>query len=228
MAIYSGPEIANNGIVLHLDAANTKSYPGTGTSWNEISGNSNNTTLTNGTAYASADKGSFSFDGVDDHVDFFAPNLTTTATVEMWVKLGASYANKMFFGWLRYDVFCSSGHIGFNTAASDCYGINATTVTALGLVNTWHHYVFEMRSDVSYTNNKIYIDGVQQTLSQQSAAENNGNRTFNSGNGRIGGWRSDLSYKMVMNCSTFNVYNRALTATEVRQNFEAKRSRYGI
>jgi hypothetical protein len=146
----------------------------------------------------------------------------------MFVNLGASYANRMFFGWLRYDVYTPSGHIGYNTAAADCYGINATTVTSLGLASKWAHYVFEMRSDVSYTNNKIYINGAQQTLSQILSSENVGNRTFNSGNGRVAGWRNDLNYKMVMNCSIFRVYNRALTTTEISQNYNALRGRYGI
>lgn len=228
MAVSSGPEITNNGLVLHLDAANSRSYPGSGTTWTDLSGNGNNGTLVNGVGYESPNNGSLIFDGSNDHIDFFAPNLTTTATVEMWVKLGAAFAGKMFFGWNVYDVYCPSGHIGYNTANSDCYGINATTVTALGLINTWHHYVFEMRSDVSYTNNKIYIDGVSYSLSQILSTERASNRTFNNGNGRIGGWRGDLNYKMVMNCSKFNVYNRALTATEIKQNFEAKRTRYGI
>lgn len=227
MAVYSGAEIVSNGLVLHLDAANGRSYIGTGTNWNDLSLN-NNTVLSNGISYNSANNGSLIFDGVDDHVDFFAPNLSTTTTIEMWVNLGTNYSNKMFVGWARYDVYCPSGHIGFNTAASDCYGINASTVTALGLVNTWHHYVFEMRSDVSYSNNKIYIDAIQYPLTQILAAESAGNRNFNSGNGRIGGWRNDLNYKMPMNCSRFSVYNRALSLTEIRQNFEATRGRYGL
>ncbi len=228
MAIAYNTSVVRSGLVLHLDAANRKSYTGSGTMWDDLSGNANNVTLTNGVAYNSNENGSLSFDGVDDHADFFAPNLSTTTTVEMFVNLGASYAGKMFFGWATYDVYCPSGHIGYNTANSDCYGINATTVTSLGLVNKWAHYVFEMRSDVSYTNNKIYINGVQQTLSQILGAENVATRTFNSGNGRIAGWRADLQYKMIMNCSLFKVYNRALSATEINQNFNALRGRYGV
>jgi hypothetical protein len=228
MGIAYNTSIVRDGLVLHLDAANVKSYSGSGTVWKDLSGNENNSTLANGVAYSSNNNGLLSFDGVDDHADFFAPSLSTTTTVEMFVNLGTSYAGKMFFGWSRYDVYTPSGHIGYNTANSDCYGINATTVTALGLVNNLAHYVFEMRSDVSYTNNKIYINGVQQTLSQILSTEAAGNRIFNSGNGRIGGWRNDLNYKMVMNCSLFRVYNRALTATEISQNYNALRGRYGI
>jgi hypothetical protein len=104
----------------------------------------------------------------------------------------------------------------------------STTVSSLGLVNNWKHYMFEMRSDVSYTNNKIYINGVSQALSQQTGGETAGNRNFNSGRGRIAVWVQDAGYCMPMNCAIFKIYDRALTQQEVTQNFNAQRSRYGI
>jgi hypothetical protein len=217
-----------DGLVLCLDAGNSKSYPGSGTTWTDLSGNGNNVTLVNGVGYSGSNGGSLSFDGVNDYTDFFAPNLGTTTTVEMWVNLGASYTNKMFFGWLRYDVFCGNGNLGYNTAAGDVYGISSSTVSSLGLVENWNHYIFEMRSDVSYTNNKIYINTISQTLSQQQGSENAGSRTFNSGNGRIAGWRNGTGYSIPMNCASFKVYNKALTASEIQQNFNATRSRFGI
>ena len=146
----------------------------------------------------------------------------------MWVKLGAGYSGKMFFGWLTYDVWCGSGHLGYNTGNGDIYGISSSTISSLGLVNNWKHYVFEMRSDVSYTNNKIYINTISQTISQQSSSENAGGRTFNSGNGRISGWRNDTNYPIPMNCSSFKVYNRALSSIEVTQNYNALRGRFGL
>ncbi len=220
--------IVTSGLVLNLDAGNTASYPGSGTTWTDISGNGNNVTLSNGPTYSSADGGSIVFDGVDDYADFFAPSLGTTTTVEMWAKIGSGYSDKMFFGWALHDVYCFSGSIGYNTANGDSYGISSATVSSLGLVNNWKHYIFEMRSDVSYTNNKMYINNSLQTLSQQNSSESAGNRTFNSGNGRIAGWRNDNNYRMPMNCASFRVYNRALTESEVTQNFNALRGRFGI
>ena len=183
-------------------------------------------TLANVPTYNTANGGSLVFDGVDDYVDFFAPNLGTTTTVEMWAKV--SSFGGMFFGWSLYDVYTPSGTLGYNTANSDLYGISAATVTSLGLVNNWKHYVFEMRSDVSYTDNKIYINGVSQSLSQQLSSERIASKSFNSGNGRISGWRYDNGYRLSMNCACFKVYNRALTQEEVSQNFNALRGRYGI
>ena len=68
MSAYSGPEIANDGLVLALDAANPRSYPGSGTTWTDLSGNGNNGTLVNVPTYSNANGGSIVFDGVDDYV----------------------------------------------------------------------------------------------------------------------------------------------------------------
>lgn len=220
--------IVRDGLVLYLDAANSKSYPGSGTTWTDISGNKNNVTLTNGPTFSSANGGSIVFDGTDDYANFFAPNLGTTTTVEMWCKIGSGYTDKMFFGWDRYDVWCGSGHLGYNTAQGDVYGISSGSVLSLGLVNNWKHYTFEMRSDVSYTNNKIYINTNLQSLSQQLATENASNRNFNSGNGRIAVWRFDTNYRMPMNCASFKVYNKALSPSEVLQNYNATKKRFGL
>jgi hypothetical protein len=184
--------------------------------------------LTNGVTYSSGYGGNWGFDGTNDYMNFTAPDLGTTTTVEMWCKIGSGYSDKMFFGWYAYDVWCGGGNLGYNTAGGDVYGISAASVSSLGLVNNWKHYVFEMRSDVSYTNNKIYINGVSQTLSQQFGGEVPSNRNFNSGNGRIACWLVDLNYPMPMDCSIFKVYNRALTQQEINQNFNAYKNRYNL
>jgi hypothetical protein len=217
-----------DGLVLYLDAANRKSYPGTGTGWTDISGLGNNVTLVNGISFSNTNNGNLIFDGTDDYVDFFAPNLTSVATIEMVCNIGANYADDMFFGWGLYDVWCGGGNLGFNTANGDVYGISSATVSSLGLVNNWKHYVFEMRTDVSYTNNKIYINGSSQQLAQQVSGENSATRTFNSGNGRIAGWRNDNNYRIPMNCAIFKVYNKILSPQEIQQNFNALRGRFGI
>ena len=167
------------------------------------------------------------FDGTNDYLDFTAPNLSGTATVEMVCKIGSGYSDKMFMGWSAYDVWCGSGHLGYNTGNGDVYGISSSTVSSLGLVNNWKHYIFEMRSDVAYTNNKIYINGASQTLSQQLSGEAPGNRNFNSGNGRIADWRL-TGYYMPMDCAVFKVYNRALSAGEVRQNYLHYKTRFNL
>ena len=194
--------------------------------WYDISGNGNSKSLINGVSYSSSNQGFLTYDGVNDYLDFFAPNLGDTVTVEMWCKIKS--LSGMMFGWNRYDVYIPSGRLGYNTSASDLYGISSSDVTNLGLLNNWKHYVFEMRSNISYTNNKIYINGVELSLSQQLASESSTYRTFNSGNGRISGWLFSDSYRLNMDLATFKVYNRALTPSEVQQNFNALRGRFSI
>jgi hypothetical protein len=85
-----------------------------------------------------------------------------------------------------------------------------------------------MRSDVAYTNNKIYINAQNQSLSQVASSENSTNRNFNSGNGRISSWLADNNYYIPMDLAQFRIYNRALSATEIVQNYHATKKRYGL
>lgn len=225
----SGEAFVTDGLVLNLDAGNASSYGTSGTTWTDISGNGNNVTLTNGPTYDGTNVGSIVFDGVNDYADFFAPNLGTTTTVEMWARLGTTNLDRMMFGWNLYDIYNDATQgFGYNTGNSDVYGISTATFTSLGLVNNWKHYIFEMRSDVSYTNNKIYINTVSQTLSQRVGTENATTRNFNNGLGRISSWRSNATYIIQMNLGAFRVYNRALTTQEISQNYNALRFRYGL
>jgi hypothetical protein len=230
MARFHGPRVVTNGLVLHLDAANIRSYPGSGTTWTDVSqSRAADVTLSNGAVYDASNSGNIFFDGTNDYANFNAPNLGTTTTVEMWAKFGSSFSDGMPFGWNAYTIWCDSGRLGYNTGNGDLYGISAATVTSLGLVNNWRHYVYEMRSDVAYTNNKIYINAISRTLSQQLGTENGANRSFNNGDGRIAIWRASLStYFIDMNCAIFKVYNRALTQAEINQNFNALRGRFGV
>ena len=200
----------------------------------------------------------FSFDGSNDHVDFDAGNIdgnTTTVTVEILARLKPNFGFisdnigdpafpgsgvNMIFGFNLYDVVfggtVSVGSttnvqgLGFNTGNGDIYGIDGNQFESLGLNNNWKHYVFEMRSDVSYTNNKMYINGVQQVgLSQVRPAgsgENATNREFNGGLGRIAGWQNDNSYRARMDVAMFRVYNKALTDQEVLDNYNEVKDRF--
>jgi hypothetical protein len=224
MGIDVGPIETTQTLALSFDAGNTRSYPGSGTSViGLVSGIG--FTLTNGVGFATTGTNHFIFDGTNDNIPFNIPNVSTTVTLEMWARI-KSFSNGMPFGFDRYDVWANSGRLGFNTAASDIYGLTSTQVTNLGLLNQWKHYVFEMRSDVSYSNNKIYINGQNQSLSQVAGTENASLRGFNSGNGRISSWLFSDVFFIAMDLAQFQVYNRALTATEIFQNYNATKGRY--
>jgi hypothetical protein len=91
---YTGG-IVTDGLVLNLDAAKVDSYPGTGTTWRDLSGNNNNGTLTNGPTFSGIGKqAAIVFDGVDDYAilptNFFNPNAGTPFTVSFWFKTSRS------------------------------------------------------------------------------------------------------------------------------------------
>ena len=220
--------IVTNGLILNFDSSKANSYSGFGNTIYDLSGFGNTGTLTNGPTFTGLNGGNIVFDGTNDNIPFTFSNYGTTLSIEMWAKL-KNFHLTMPFGFYEYDVFTFSGSLGFNTNNSDVYGISSTAVTNLGIANNWTHYIFEMRTDVSYTNNKIYINGNLQTLGAIVGTEDASKRTFNNGIGRISGYYfSPNSYAMSMDLSQFKIYNRALTQQEVLQNYNATKSRFGL
>ena len=217
---------SNSGLVLHLDAGNIASYSGTGTTWNDLSGNGSDVIL-NGTSYSSANGGSIVFNGTTSYADFTANiGSTNVVTVEMWVKTNSlTSPTGMYFGFGLYDAWTSGGNIGYNTSAGDQYGIPSSQVDYLGILGGWRHLVFVMYA-TSKTNNKIYVNGESQTLSQLAGTFGSVNSNFNSGAGRISSWRNDLNWRLNMNVANFKVYKRELTQQEITNNFNANKSRF--
>lgn len=226
MGVKAGPRISDDDIALAFDSAVFKSYVGLGTTVNGLVSGIG-FTLTNGVGFGVTNNGYFIFDGVDDNIPFSIPNVGTIISVEMWARI-KSFSNGMPFGFDRYDVWANTGRMGFNTAASDIYGLTSTQVTNLGLLNQWKHYIFEMRTDVSYSNNRIYINGENQSLSQVAGTENAGLRSFNSGNGRISSWLNSSAFNISMDLAQFRVYKRALSTQEVLQNYNATKGRFRL
>lgn len=238
MSVYSGPETASDGLIFCLDAANTKSYPGSGNTWNDISSSQTSTTLSvysaigtgAGPSYSSNNAGCINFDGVNDYVPFSVSLTDTICTVEMWSKHNSG---SIPFGFSTYYLFYGVSDWGYTTANNDVYGINSTTISNLGLLGNWKHYVLEMRADVSYTNNKIYVNAQPLTLSQQRGFPNGNefvsNRTFSGGSGLISN-RTPANNSSWANqqVAMFKIYNRALTQEEITNNFNAHRGRFNI
>lgn len=212
------PNIVTDGLVYDLNSTITISYPRSGSTWYDASPSSSDAALSNVPGF-DPDSDTIVFDGASDYADITVPGLTTIATVEMIAKIGPAYVNKMMFGWPIYDVYCYNGGLGFNTGNGDVYGISDSAANNLGIPNNWKHYVFEMRSDVSYDSNKIYVNGASQPLSQQLGSEYPPYRNFGGGQGRIACWANDLNYLMQMQCALFRVYNRSLTQEEINQNY---------
>lgn len=218
----------NSSLVLHLDAGNTTSYSGSGTTWNDLSGNGSNVTLSS-TSFSSANGGSIAFNGTSSYADFNANiGSTNVVTVEMWVKTNSlnDPTGAMYFGFNKYDVWTKNGTIGFNTSGSDIYGLTDTRVTNLGIEGAWKHLVFVMNA-TSTSNNKIYVNADNQSsLTQVYTGFNSANALFNSGAGRISGWRFDFTKYMNLNVSIFKIYNRELSSQEIINNFNSTKQRF--
>lgn len=227
MGVNFNPKIVTSGLVLALDAANPKSYPGSGTTWSDVSGNSNHGTLTNGPTFSSADGGSILFDGTNDYINgVHNSQLDTTGdmTGEVWFQLtetasdwvrvlGKGDATNRTFGlwyntgssYFLYQRYGSSGNVGI---------LHTSTVT----LNTWWHMV----GTSSGTSHVFYLNG------KAIGSQTSGGSTFYSSTDpyRIG-YAGFHTYHQgnIANCK---IYNRGLTAAEVLQNYEALHGRFGL
>lgn len=222
--ILKSGNLTSDGLALHLDAGNLASYIGSGIAWKDISGNSSDATLSNVTYNASG--GYFEFNGTSSYVNFTANiGSPSVVTVEMWVKTLAF--GGMYFGFDIYDVWTTGSNIGFNSGASDQFGITSSQATTLGILNKWKHLVFVMNQGTTI-GNKIYVNGVNQVMSLSSGLATATNAVFNSGLGRISSWRYNTNYLMKMQLGNFRIYKRELTQQEISDNFDAQKNRFGL
>ena len=222
MACNSGPDIIEDGLVLCLDAANINSYPKSGATWSDLSGNGNHGALQNmENNFDAGNKGSLTFDGSNEYVA--RPNFigtTSTFSVCHWIKLAANQTTRTIFS--NY----TSSNRGWVTGISD----NSQNVVKFYLGNTVHLYASSALDinvwylvSVTYDNGnpKIYINDTLNN-SSSSATVVFGSTLYSNDIGRLG---VGAQY---FNGSIANVfvYNRALTADEVRRNYEATVGRY--
>jgi hypothetical protein len=229
MALAHSPKIITDGLVLCLDAGNTKSYPGSGTTWSDLSGNGNNGTLTNmdGANLDSANGGSLTFDGTNEEVSVDIGNsLVKDFTLEFWMKSDATVEGRgaVAYGGSTYAIIAAyrlktnSTQFYFGTTGAT----NALTLTSVNLAdNNWHYIV----QSYDGTNAKVYVDGNEE-LTDNSTFSGNLRSTSNT-EINIGRWTASGLFQD-MSISSVKVYNRALTASEIKQNFNALRGRFSI
>jgi len=226
MAVGYNPRVVTDGLVLALDAGNTKSYPGSGTTWTDLSGNGNNGTLTNmdGANLDSANGGSFTFDGTDEYVNCgndSSLNVGNNITVNVWFYVNqtasfdaiiAKVVNDYSLGW---ELDNSSGTFRVTLRPS------ATQINLVaGSLSVGNWYMGTMTFD--NTTARLYLNGVQ-----TGSTTTGGPVTLNSTEPlRIGGRVQTPNFEG--NIAQVSIYNRALTASEIQQNFNALRGRFSI
>jgi len=216
IAYYGG--IVTNGLVLDLDAAKRDSYPGSGTVWNDISGNGNNGSLTNGPLYSTEGGGSFYFDGTNDTATVLSsPSLltiTSQISVCFWVKLG-SIAN-------NYASFFTKSGFATNLGIRGGDGFTIW-YSSIGNWVAGRSGVFNNGSWACMCYN---YDGTSQKIYR------NGNQILTRA---ITGSFTTSSNNLIVATNSFNgwlghstIYNRALTPSEITQNYNALKGRYGL
>ena len=241
MSTRYNARIVSDKLMLHLDAANTKSYIGSGTAWNDLSGNGHNATLVNGVGYSSNDGGSLTFDGSNDHASFTSLSLPNRPfTVGTWCRYDDLSGWQMVAGQDQnqdsnslgafYFGKSTNGYIGdgrtSNSFGTTIYGgtgasqINVNTPNAIS-ANTWYNFVVVFSS----SDIKLYMNSSLETTVSDSTSIATRTGTF-----RIGGayYNNNLIDYFDGRIANLKVYDRELTATEVKQNYDALRGRFGL
>ena len=222
--LSGGPNIVTNGLVLSLDAANTKSYTSGSTTWRDISKSAGIATLVNGPTFSGANGGSLIFDGIDDYA-----NTTYTLPVSNFT-INIIYRCTAFLAWAGLwacEIWNnSSGYLAFFSTTSTLVfsrgGGSSMSITADS--TTLKYYTFSLDSSGV---GKIYINGILQSsnpiIGLSPSVEKPiilSTRYSNNGAGI-----TDTRASVI---PLLSVYNRVLTSQEVLQNFNATKTRFGL
>jgi hypothetical protein len=236
--MYTGPNISKNNLVLHLDAANPKSYVSGSTTWRDLSGNNNSGSLINGPAFSSDNGGSIAFDGSNDYVllptNFFNHDSGSAFTVSFWFRtaaagiiLGQQNTNtpNVASGYVPAIYTDSAGKIRtscFWGGATNNQSVSALTVTD----NVWHNIVvtFASNSQISYIDNTQFA-----TLAKTQATYSSTYNYFIGSGTWVGQW-ANVTGNQFFNGRVANMlfYTRALSASEIDQNYNATKGRFGL
>ena len=214
--------IVTNGLVLNLDASNSSSYSGTGTTWTDLSGSSNNGTLLNGATFNSANGGTMVFDGNDDRVQTNYNPTFTDFTVCVWYKDNGSST----YGRLVDNNYINGFWLGKNGTTPNQWGGGIKESPSpfgiyLTLPDSQWHFLTSVRSGTTHT---IYGDGITNKISNTvSAAALNGTSIA------IGEWSGGGTGQIFKgNIPQVLIYSRAITEAEIMQIFNATKGKYGL
>lgn len=236
MGISAGPDIIQDGLVLNLDASDKNSYPGLGTTWFDISGNGYNGTLINGPTFNSGNGGSIVFDGVDDHV---------TVNVNSWIRsLSSAYTFSSFFylnisdGGAPYSLMTypndSNNNDGFwqhlnlgnwlwrtEDNISGELGGNVEAPSTFTAGNWYYETTIVKTNSLSFYRNGNLVANISTSFNWANL-RNDGTAYLYLGTGY------GESYYMNGRISSFQMYNKELSASEILQNYNSTKSRFGL
>jgi hypothetical protein len=218
------PGIVTTNLSMFLDAGNASSYPGSGTAWTDLSGNSRNGTLTNGPTYTSADGGSIVFDGTNDFVQCSGSITATAATFVIWMRRNGSQDDFDGIIYSRSATATGISFFGITNKISYTWNNAANTYTwDSGLVIpdlTWCMVAVSVTSTAAtaYLCQSSGITSATNTVSHASTTLDD----IKIGQDDLGG------RYFTGNIAIAQLYNIALSAEQVAQNFAADRARFGV
>ena len=219
------PKISTRGLVLHLDAGQQNSYNGSGTTWTDLSGNGNTGTLVNGVGYSASNGGALTFDGSNDYmrIPTFTNTPQSTMTLLYWINFtqqgsiaqpSRSPADPNSEWMLNL-----SGNKLLFWDYNNGYGFNQVVSNTTLSTNIWYQVGFVK----NVTSGIFYLNGLQDGTATAALNAAYGNNDYVMGFD----YRDDNNY-FGGNIAQASIYNRALTTTEISQNFQALRGRFGI
>lgn len=230
MGLFHSPKIVTNNLLMCVDAANEKSYPGTGTTWSDLVNKHDGTMSTpdyNSTAPKTMDFVSDNSDVVQFGIgsDWFP---MYNFSLEIWVKssgMGTSQTLGGLFGF-TYGI-----RLNFNSSGAVTWAVdNGTDLSAVSnggnyLDGNWHHIMATKRNDGTTNNGNVYIDG---SLYVSESRTWTGTTRWPTNQMHIGRDNNNTTYYLNGSVGLARVYDVELTAAQVQQNFQACRGRFGI
>jgi hypothetical protein len=223
MVFHYSPKIVNSGLILYLDAANTKSFQVGSVTWNDLSRSNSIGILQSGATYSSLNGGCIVFDGVDDVVGFSNVNIlsyTGSGTIDFIYKVNSTPASDFRNVWgFTNNLFQYENNGGFMLFVwryADLTYAGASTGISQTDLNTYH--ITCTYTTIGSSTFKVYKNGVLTGSSVVSKPLINSTNSFS-----LGGTSNQ-------NCNIYNIkiYNRELSSSEVLQNFNALKSRFGL
>ena len=221
MGVSAGPNVIDTGLVLALDAGDTNSYSGIGTTWTDLSGNGNNGTLVNGVGYTSSNGGSLTFDEVNDYVDCGQILNNSAYTKIAWFRPETSTANIISGGSATSQhAFWMAGseHTLYSGHNNSWYIVSHRPNDPGDMLNQWWCGAVTFNTSTGWV---LYLNGEQVDTDSDTTAPTGDGTVFISAYGAAANlFDGDIP--------VVQIYNRALTASEIQQNFNAIRGRFGI
>tara|TARA_B110000858_G_scaffold154289_1_gene175974 strand:- start:239 stop:886 length:648 start_codon:yes stop_codon:yes gene_type:complete len=214
MGLGHGPNIVKDGLVFNIDAANPRSYPGSGTVIDNMVGTEVGSL--NGATYSTDGVGSLNFDGIDDYITINGFNNITVNTISAWFKFSFSGNNVVMEKGSNAKMMFQPSSAGTTIVYANLKYYNGGAGYASSVMDgTWKNWVQIEDTDFSY----FYINGIL-----QNSQANTSNVTRN--HPLVVMARSGGSYAQQGNVGPMQIYNRALSLSELTQNYNALKPRF--